>query len=514
MEKFVGLCCEKRIEGMIASYIKYFGIIISGFYVYGKILNIKRNKKTILLNLTCSIILSSFMYIVFLKCKFLIIPLLVFLSFAYLKWVYKIPLALSFNTTLISISISYIFNYISAIAMAAIFGFGNVEFSASTEVLSSLCVTIFQLLFIYLLFKIKRLKSGMPFLVNKADSKIGLLISLALIACFIWSSNAGSPTSYLFVIPIVFVILGSICIFVWWKNRLTKNYLKQLKNNEFQNLQNVLQKQKMEIERLKQHNDALAKIIHKDNKLIPAMELAVREYLEQSDLQDEFDIRQKGNALLKELESISGERSGVIKDYQHCHVKVPATGVLPIDSLLQYMCCKAQEAGIQLEFTLSASMKYLTENIIPPSDLRTILADLIENAIIAIKSNNSINKKILVSLGIINQSYEVDIYDSGIPFENETICHLGQKNNTTHANSGGSGIGLITVLETLRRYNASFYIEQIPNAHNIFTKKVLIRFDNLNECIFKTNNNELVHIFSAANSLNTKFENAKQRLIS
>lgn len=211
---------------MIASYIKYFGIIISSFYIYGKILNIKRNKKTILLNLTCSIILSFLMYIVFLKCKFLIIPLLVFLSFAYLEWVYKIPLALSFNTTLISISISYIFNYMSAIAMAAIFGFGNVEFSASTEVLSSLCVTIFQLLFIYLLFKIKRLKSGMPFLVNKADSKIGLLISMALIACFICSSNAGSPTSYLFTIPIMFVILGSICIFVWWKKSIDEKLFK------------------------------------------------------------------------------------------------------------------------------------------------------------------------------------------------------------------------------------------------------------------------------------------------
>ncbi|MDD3230964.1 MAG: GHKL domain-containing protein, partial [Oscillospiraceae bacterium] len=190
------------------------------------------------------------------------------------------------------------------------------------------------------------------------------------------------------------------------------------------------------------------------------------------------------------------------------------TGVFPIDSLLQYMCCKAQAAGIQLKLTLLASMKYLTENIIPSSDLRTILADLIENAVIAIKSSNSSNKKILVSLGIINQFYEMDIYDSGIPFESETIRHLGQKNNTTHADAGGSGIGLVTVLEILERYNASFCIEQIQNTHNIFTKKISIKFDNFNERIFKTDNNELVHILPAAHYSNVNFENSKQRLIS
>lgn len=499
---------------MIASYMKYFGIIISSYYIYRKILNIKRNKNIVLLNLTCSAIFSALMYIVFLKCKFLIIPLLILLSFVYLKWIYKTRLALSFTTTLISISISYIFNYISAIAMAAIFGFGHVKFSVSTERLSSFCVTILQLLFVYLLFKIRRLKSGMPFLINKGDDKIGLLISFALIACFICSSNAGSPTSYLFTIPIIFVVLGSVGIFVWWKNRLTKNYLKKLKNNEFQQIQNALQNQKTEIERLKQHNDAMSKIIHKDNKLIPTMELAVREYLAQSDLQNELEMQQKGHALLKELQAISSERSGVIKDYQHCHVKVTTTGVFPIDSLLQYMCCKAQAAGIQLKLTLLASMKYLTENIIPSSDLRTILADLIENAVIAIKSSNSSNKKILVSLGIINQFYEMDIYDSGIPFESETIRHLGQKNNTTHADAGGSGIGLVTVLEILERYNASFCIEQIQNTHNIFTKKISIKFDNFNERIFKTDNNELVHILPAAHYSNVNFENSKQRLIS
>ncbi len=499
---------------ILETYIKYFGIAICTFYVYFKISKQDITKKNIAFYLLFSLFFPVLICRILFNLKVLIIPTQILFSLVYFALHTKYKSSLSITITVISFGITYIFYYIAVFVIGAIFSMIGVKYTAVNKFYAKLCVADIQYLLSYLLFKIRRLKSGMPFLINEGTSKIGLLISITLIVCFICSSNAGLPTSYLFMIPIIFVVLGSVGIFVWWKNRLTKNYFKKLKNNEFQQLQNALQNQKAEIERLKQHNDAMSKIIHKDNKLIPTMELAVREYLAQSDLQNELEMQQKGHALLKELQAISSERSGVIKDYQHCHVKVPTTGVFPIDSLLQYMYCKAQEADIQLEFTLSASMKYLTKNIIPSSDLRTILADLIENAIIAIKSSNLSNKKILVSLGIINQSYEVDIYDSGIPFESETICHLGQKNNTTHANSGGSGIGLITVLETLRRYNASFYIEQIQNAHNIFTKKISIRFDNLNECIFKTNNNELVHILPAAHYSNVNFENSKQRLIS
>jgi signal transduction histidine kinase len=495
---------------ILESYIKYFGIAICTFYVYFKILKQECTKKDISFYL---LVTSSFPVLtceILFNLKTFIIPTQILISLIYFALHTKAKLSLSITTTMISFGISYIFYYVAVFVIGAIFSFNGVKYTYVNNIYAKLCVAGIQYLLSYLLFKIRRLKSGMPFLINKADGRIGLLISFALIACFICSSNAGSPTSYLFTIPILFVVLGSVGIFVWWKNRLTKNYLKKLKNNEFQELQNALQKQKEEIRRLKQHNDALAKIIHKDNKLIPTMELAVREYLGQRNSPDALGMQQKGHALLKELQAISSERSGVIKDYQHCHVKVPTTGVFPIDSLLQYMCCKAQAAGIQLKLTLLASMKYLTENIIPSSDLRTILADLIENAVIAIKSSNSSNKKILVSLGIINQFYEMDIYDSGIPFESETIRHLGQKNNTTHADAGGSGIGLVTVLEILERYNASFCIEQIQNTHNIFTKKISIKFDNFNERIFKTDNNELVHILPAAHYSNVNFENSKQ----
>lgn len=78
--------------------------------------------------------------------------------------------------------------------------------------------------------------------------------------------------------------------------------------------------------------------------------------------------------------------------------------------------------------------------------MNTLLADLVENAIIAIRSRTS--KRILVSISISEGHYLIDVFDGGIPFEAETIINLGLKKITTHADSSGSGIGLVFLTQT------------------------------------------------------------------
>ena len=53
--------------------------------------------------------------------------------------------------------------------------------------------------------------------------------------------------------------------------------------------------------------------------------------------------------------------------------------------------------------------------------MNTLLADLVENAIIAIRSRTS--KRILVSISISEGHYLIDVFDGGIPFEAETIIN-------------------------------------------------------------------------------------------
>lgn len=79
----------------------------------------------------------------------------------------------------------------------------------------------------------------------------------------------------------------------------------------------------------------------------------------------------------------------------------------------------------------------------------------------------------------------IDIFDSGVAFEQETLINFGREKTTTHANAGGSGIGLMTVFEILNFYSASFIIEEFSDSDNTFSKKISVKFDNLNQYIVK-----------------------------
>jgi signal transduction histidine kinase len=334
----------------------------------------------------------------------------------------------------------------------------------------------------------------MPFLRNKAGGNIGVLISTVLLCCFIAINNLNDPMSIFTLISAIFVILCGMCILLWWRSRLQKAYIEKLRADEMQSLREAVQEKEQQIKRLEQNNDSLAEIIHKDNKLIPAMELAVREYLQSFERESRADIQLKGQMLLKQLKEIFCDRSGIIEDYQSTNEIMPQTGVFPIDALMEYMFNKAKANGIKYEFTVSGSVRYMVENIISVSDLRTLLADLIENAIIATKSCDK--KKILVSLGVYEGYYMVDVFDSGKPFEQESLINFGRKKTTTHANTGGSGIGLITVSEILNNYHASFIIEEFPDKYNIYTKKVSVIFDHLNQYMVKARTDEEIRTIS------------------
>ena len=107
--------------------------------------------------------------------------------------------------------------------------------------------------------------------------------------------------------------------------------------------------------------------------------------------------------------------------------------------------------------------------------MKTLLADLIENAVIAVATCD--NKKILVTIGLIDDCYEISVDDSGIPFDSEVLRDLGTKQITTYAGEGGSGIGMMTTFEILREFDASITVSDgIADLYPL-TKRVTIRFD-------------------------------------
>ena len=484
---------------MTESIIKNFTIIISSFYIFAKLLNLKITTKIIILDLVFALFLSFLAYFIRIYYLPLTTPVLIVLFLIYIELTLKTEVGLATTTTILSFGISFVFFTISAFFTAVVFRLLGARFSDDlnrNSMLYILCVAFLQLIFISVPFRFRRLKSGMPFLLSTGSSNWGVFLSVFLL-CSIMIMSSDKNIELIYILPAILVLLSGILILFWWRNRLSKTYLEKLRLSEIQDLQNTIDQKEAQIKQFEQHNDLLAKIIHKDNKLIPAMELAVREYLQSFTQGDTDNIRETGQLLLNHLETVSHERSGIIEEYQFSSKKLPLTGVISIDALMTYMLNKARENCIEFELVISGSVKYLVGNIILESDLNTLLADLIENAIIATKYGE--NRKILVSLGICEDCYLIDVFDSGIPFDAETIVNLGLKKFTTH--NDGSGIGLTTAFEIFKKYGASFLIEEFDSENTLFTKKVSVKFDKLNKYIAKTLRNPEIEAISQRDDL-------------
>ena len=464
---------------MLITIIKYFAIIFCSFYIYLKLLHIRPIKKT---KLSFIIFIALILPVIYLSRKYAA-PLSIYIMISLFVFFVKIVLKTSLNLSLIVSAISFAIAYSIFLTAAALMypaGYLIALFldEYPSDLVSIICIGMLQLLLTAVPFRFKRLKNGMPFLYEYGSSDTGVYISISLLlaaSLFGMSRKA----DLVFIIPVFFSLICGLALLFWWKNSLTQSYIEKVKINEIEELKMHLHKSDRKIEQLKSHNYELSKIIHKDNKLIPAMVYTIKEYLFLVGREiNNGEQLIKAKELLAHLEGMLQERSDILEKYEIKYKILSATNVLTIDALLSYMFRKAAEYQISFDLSLSGSVKYMVENIISELDMRTLLADLIENAIIATK--NPARKNIMIHMGITGSCYCIDILDSGIPFTIETLLNLGIKQTTTHTNEGGSGIGLMTAFDIIKKYRASFIIEDFV-INNLFTKKVSVCFDDLEQ---------------------------------
>ncbi|MEG0596961.1 MAG: hypothetical protein RR502_02850 [Oscillospiraceae bacterium] len=473
---------------MIAYIIKYFAMVLCSLFVYRKLLCLPpQSAADRVAGFLFSLILAAAVSITRRAAAPLSMLIIVcFLTLFAIKHVQS-PLNLAITTSILSLAISYAAFLLSSIMLLPVGYMINV-FVVNQDLfdaISFLCIGVLQFLLLLIPFRLKRLRRGMPFLLRYGDSDIGVYIaSSLLLATSFFSADKGANRA--FIIPIAFIAICGLILFFWWRSRLTRTYIECAKDRE---LQELLADKDERIAALEYHNAELSKIIHRDNKLIPAMAFAVRECITDSALGEA-----KREALLSQLETATAARRGILKDYETQGKTLPTTTVSGIDSLLSYFYHKAATNGIGFDVSLSGNVKYLIETTINEEDLKTLLADLIENACIAVRSCE--RKTVLARFGIVDGSYAVDILDSGTPFQIDVLLRMGREQITTHADTGGSGIGMMTTAERLKKYRASFILEEFSDNH-IFTKRVSISFDGLSEYRVKTHRKDLSMALSA-----------------
>ncbi len=326
----------------------------------------------------------------------------------------------------------------------------------------------------------------MPFLYDLQLNNIGTCISLLILICYITASISNtSDNNYLpFIIPLFLIFPCALLLISWWRAIITRNYHRKLQQFEMQQLKNELVQKEQEITRLLENNNALAQIIHRDNKLIPAMELAVNTFLQNRNTLSPQQLKEQGFALAAHLQEMTKERQFILNDYQTDGQPLASTGICAVDAVLQLMYQRALQEQIDYTLRIAENIKTTAMQSLSEEDFSHLLADLIENAFIAM--SDVPDKKILISLGQMGNHLSVEISDNGQPFLPEIFQDFGLKAHTTHAGNGGSGIGLMDIWKLKKKYRASLVITEYAPGTYSYTKQISLIFDAKKHYIIQT----------------------------
>ncbi len=343
-------------------------------------------------------------------------------------------------------------------------------------------IGLLQSLLIRLIFKYKRFKSGMPFLISSTFVNVGTILGLFSINVYIFAQSHPSSECMTRSIRLWSLILILFVILHWWQSQLTKAYRKRLAQLELESLRTELEQKTALLKRLETQNEEMGRLIHKDNKLIPAMEHAVSTYLA-SDFTDIALQQAQGEALLSDLKEFSEARRGILSTFAPVSAPKYNTGIPSLDAILVYMYQKAQAQGIRLYATATPESIAALPPALTTEKLVHMLSDLLENAIIATKA--STEKQIQVQIYLANGLFTIEVADTGCSFEPATLISFGLEKASTHLTEGGSGIGLLDIWKIKEETKASIHIHEYE-AGAPFSKKLFITFDKKNKYVIHT----------------------------
>lgn len=389
---------------------------------------------------------------------------------------------LVFTTCLISLTLSYGTFALSSGFVALGIGVFSLYINDHTLDLCTLFSGLLQLLLSSLIFKIKKLRHGMPFLHSSAFLNLGTILGITFIILYSITYFFIQPESLRGVPITPLMILCFFLLLHWWQSQLTKAYRQRLAQMELESLRTELDQKMVLLKKLETQNEEMGRLIHKDNKLIPAMEHAVSTYLT-SDFTDIALQQAQGQALLYDLKEFSEARRGILSNFTCISAPKYNTGIPSLDAILVYMYQKAHSQNIRFYATVTPESIAALPLVLTTEKLVHLLSDLLENAIIA--SKTSIDKQVQFQIYLANGITTIEVADTGCPFEPTTLISFGIEKASTHLNDGGSGIGLLDIWKIKEETKASIHIHEYEMS-TPFSKKLFLSFDKKNKYVIHT----------------------------
>lgn len=462
---------------ILNNIIKIFYINLLSYFVLIKVINYKNN--TISKNIYAFLesiaiaILYGFLYTyVYTIVNICIISLI---HGIYVRFITKIDIDNFVISYIISLLITYFGYLFSVILVGMVLTSPLLKIEAKANS-SLICILIIMTLVIFSILKIKRLKNGLNFLINKASRTLTMfIVTFAAITIIIFTLLQNRNIKFVNTLVLLITIEMLIFFIIWLQSQITKHYKKNMRDRTISVQKAEIDEQTKLLEEVEAENLKLATAVHKYNHRLSSLELAMKSAISHN-LNTEF--ADELSVMLKDTEDLS---NSFAKECDVAKCILPLTNVPSIDNMFKYMQDEASKCNINFDLKINESINDLIDNIIPKDMFETLLGDHLRDAIIAVNASDNSYKSILTTLGLVDGCYELSIYDTGIEFQIDTLLKLGKEQVTTHKDSGGSGIGFITTFETLKTTKASLVIEEYSPETTNYTKSVNIRFDGKNQ---------------------------------
>jgi len=471
---------------MLPQFIKYIFISFNIIFLCIKILNYKvaRTFKILVLpfSIIFALIMSSFSNLIVIQRIFLLLLLISI----YVSLCTRINYTKIIIPLIISLSISLVMYTLSGTIVGLIF-LAKYKSAYQVPFLYTYLYTGFlQTLLTYLCIHIRRFINGIHTLIFTGNTRIGITFSyIVIINTLIFSIYPENTPIPIQSLLLLLLFLFSILLLYYWQHRITQTYRERLILANEKSLEDEIANLNSEKVALQTDNQRLTQIVHKDNKLVPAMEATVLEFLQSANTLSAEELTVRGNELSAALHEMAMERKGILTSLSPRGNHLPSLGLLSVDGLLSYMENRAKENSINYRVKIADNIKELSLRTIREEDLRHLLSDLIENAIIAVKCS-TLPGHISIHFGTLQDNLLIEISDNGIPFTVETYQHFGYEQCSTHTDTGGTGTGLMDIWSLKKKYKASLYIYEYASGTNVYTKKISFLFDGKNHFLLKT----------------------------
>ena len=246
---------------------------------------------------------------------------------------------------------------------------------------------------------------------------------------------------------------------------------------------------------MQDHIRELSGQVHHFKEYLPAVKRICEEQLQLIRRKtSSTEIEQEFIPLTQEIEELLEEQMKESRtEFLHA-APVIKTGVLLLDALLLDFQKRMEREDILFQVGIYTSpAQLIREGKISQSKLMELLGDLLANSMHSIlRKEIREEETIELNMGISQESgfYEIDCYDSGVPFDESILKEFGKRGLTT----GGTGEGLANMMDTLQRYQISLTITEYEETEE-FSKCMSFCFSDDFEVAYSGHNSHLFHLY-------------------